>query len=696
LAIHLGQSRQDFERRLDLISKAWGPNRGYVFLAWIDREEQAQSGTRKAGFYEHAYRWPQDREKIIVGMEEHWIHDAYWCPSVFEFDQRKTEYAMEEYALWADLDEVDPAGIDDYPPTIAWETSPGRYQALWIVRNGDMLGASWPGGENQRLTYHIEADKGGWDTTQLLRLPAWPNHKLHYVKDNGGNPPMGQLLWKGGRWYLPDDFEDLPDVGGAGNVAEDIVEAEIDKVDRDTVLGRIKLKLPKHIREYIYARSTDGQDRSSVLWQIERSLADVGCSAIEIVAVIRELVWNKYSGRHDEIRRLILEANKAVDQRPDTDAEDDRDIVAEAAEKPALQNLFTIVSTVKRPEWLVQNIWAQGSCGFIAGQPKSWKSWVALDFCLSVASGRPFLDTFTVLRPRPVIYLQEEDSAALLKDRVEKMWPAKNQARYGLEGDEVWVEPPPDTIRAGEDLPIQSLVRAGFTISDEGWMHWLAGVLEEGCDTWDGGYGLLCIDPLMMAAGDVEENRAQEMTSKVFRPLKQLAEEYKVAICVVHHMRKQGQGQDGIRGGQLMLGSMANHAWAEDSLYITHRRGKLQVEHESKHAEGGKYMLNGLRKAGWQPSVSHNVETSGETMGAPGASSDGSATRARARRNKPPALTALEQLGRGSHTTRRVAQMMGEDATNARALAQLKRLASQGIVRSHNNREWSLTGRGPA
>ena len=28
-------------------------------------------------------------------------------------------------------EEADPREIRDYPPTIAWESSPGRYQALW-------------------------------------------------------------------------------------------------------------------------------------------------------------------------------------------------------------------------------------------------------------------------------------------------------------------------------------------------------------------------------------------------------------------------------------------------------------------------------------------------------------------------------------------------------------------------------------
>ena len=85
-----------------------------------------------------AVMWPRDREKIIEHLNAHTHDDVYWCPSLFEDRRRVMELAMDEHALWADLDEVNPRTIEDYPPTIAWQTSPGRYQALWLITGGDM------------------------------------------------------------------------------------------------------------------------------------------------------------------------------------------------------------------------------------------------------------------------------------------------------------------------------------------------------------------------------------------------------------------------------------------------------------------------------------------------------------------------------------------------------------------------------
>lgn len=583
------------EQQLNLISLAWGDQDGYCFFPWIsgtakDKEERVMSYREGPAFH-----WPHEKDKILEHMRAHTGDDLYWCPSLFEKNERKIEYAMDEHALWADLDEVDPRNLsDDLKPTIAWETSPGRYQGLWLIMRGfDIQGASWAGGENQRLTYHVGADSGGWDTTQLLRIPGWGNHKPQYRKENKGKPYQGKLLWHDkSRRYLPDHFNDLPELDVHTKGMGDVLETEIDRVDRHEVWGKVRLKVNKTVREYMTAREVSG-DRSEVLWQIERELADAGCSVTEIVALVRPTVWNKYAGRADELRRLTSEAYKAIEQRPD----DIVDQLEAEAERPKPYKLGTALKNIKRPEWIVDGIWSIGACGFIAGQPKSFKSWLGLDMASSVATGMPFLGHFRVTNPGPVLYMQEEDGAAILKQRTDKIWPGKQADRMKVHEDGAVVWEPGEEGGDLEDAPLYSYIREGFILSDPSWQSWLDEVMGEL------ELRMLVLDPLMMMAGDVEENRAQEMTSKIFRPLKQLAEKHGTAIALVHHMRKQGQGTDGVRGGQLMLGSVANHAWAEDSLYVKLSRGDLLVERESKHTTSGSFRISRLRNREWTPVV---------------------------------------------------------------------------------------------
>lgn len=587
------------EDALKIISQAWGRQRGWVFFPHIDREAQIRTGMRRAGYSENeAFRWPRDRDKILDHMDSHRNVDLYWCPSIFEYPQRKVENAMDEQCLWADLDEADPRKIDsDYTPTIAWETSPGRYQALWIVKNGDMLGASWPGNENQRLSYHVGADKSGWDTTQLLRIPGWTNHKQEYAEY--GEAPKGKLLWKNRGFFDPQSFEDLPEVEGAlrADQITDALEGEIVNVDRHQVIARIKLRLNQRARDLLYAREAGGE-RSEQLWYLLRCLADAGCTVSEIVAIARDTVWNKFDGRADEFKQLITEATKAIAQRNPELSEKLED---ERAPKPRPSRLAAFLADVKPPEWLVKGIATKGSVGFIAGAPKSFKSWFALDLALSVSTGARFLDHFDIVEPGPVLYIQEEDSAITVKARSKKIWKGKAVDKMKLHTDGSVEWQPGNVDEFDPDIDIYCM--EGFTVSEGHWQEWLDETLAAGMECADGTtkpYALVIIDTLMNTAGDVEENKSQQMTTLIYKPMKLLMRKHGCALRFVHHMGKGGDN-DTRRGGQKMLGGTANHAWSEDSLYLSRFRTGVKMEFESKSAPEKMYTISNLDNFEWQP-----------------------------------------------------------------------------------------------
>lgn len=594
-------TRKDAEKALRLISKAWGRQDGYVFFPWIDRNKQIQTGKRRSGFHEgDAFHWPRDREKILDHMMAHTQHDLYWTCSIFEYPMRREDVAMDEHALWADLDEVDPSTLDEYMPTIAWESSPGRYQALWVAGQGDFQGASWPGNENQRMTYMIGADPSGWDTAQLLRVPGWENHKPEYRREDG-TYPQGKILWSNGPLYVPGDFNDLPEVQVGNEQLTDALAADIDAVDRLAVIARVRLKLNHRARELLSAREASG-DKSDSLWYLIRCLADAGLSTAEIVAVVRETVWNKFRDRHDELRRLIAEASKAIAKRSDeTIAKLEKEEEEDEVERPAPQRLGFLLKNIKKPKYLVQNVLTEGACGFIAGEPKSYKSWVGLDLALSVATGADFLGHFRVQNPGPVLYIQEEDPAPTLKNRSAKIWVTKSTDKFELVHNEneaglYWLPPEQDQ---SFDPNINAYIQQGVVISNEAWQLWLDEVLAAGMDGEP--YRLLIIDTLMMTAGEVDENRSQEMTTKIFKPLKVLSRKHNVAVIVIHHMGKS----DKSRPGQRLLGAVANHAWAEDSIYLSRSGIKdIRIDLESKTIPAAVYRMTEVHNLWWTPQIS--------------------------------------------------------------------------------------------
>lgn len=598
-------SKQEAEKALRLVSQSWGRKQsGYAFFPWIDRKEQRLTGIRRRGFNEGpAFRWPQDREKIIDHILAHnsdsLEHDIYWSSQLFEYPIRREDTIMTEHALFADLDKVDPSTLDEYPPTIAWESSPGNYQALWVAQAGDFLGATWPGNENQRMTYYTGADLGGWFATKLLRLPYSTNYKPEY-RDENGQYPKGKVLWVNGPKYMPGDFADLPEVAVASEQLSDALASDIEGVDRHEVIARIRLKLNHKARELLNAREASG-DKSDQLWYLIRCLADVGLSTAEIVAVVRETVWNKFRDRHDELRRLIAEASKAIAKRSDETLAKLDEEGAEEIDRPAPNRLGFLLKNIKKPKYLVQGILTEGACGFIAGEPKCYKSWFGLDLALSVATGADFLGLFRVQNPGPVLYIQEEDPAPTLKNRSAKIWVNKSTDKFELVHEEeaaglYWL--PPDQDEAF-DPDVNAYIQQGLVISDEAWQIWLDETLAKGMDGEP--YRLLIIDTLMMTAGEVDENRSQEMTTKIFKPLKVLSRKHNVALLVVHHMGKSEKS----RPGQRMLGAVANHAWAEDSIYLS-RSGvnDIRMDLESKTVPSSTYRVQDLDNTAWTPSVS--------------------------------------------------------------------------------------------
>lgn len=68
------------------------------------------------------------------------------------------------------------------------------------------------------------------------------------------------------------------------------------------------------------------------------------------------------------------------------------------------------------PVWTVEKILVSSGLGILSGNGGHGKSWLLLNLALSVASGRKWLDTFTVRRG-PVVIIDEENSLPLLKQR---------------------------------------------------------------------------------------------------------------------------------------------------------------------------------------------------------------------------------------------------------------------------------------
>jgi hypothetical protein len=203
--------------------------------------------------------------------------------------------------------------------------------------------------------------------------------------------------------------------------------------------------------------------------------------------------------------------------------------------------------------WLVESLWTQQAVGILCAQPKSGKSWLALDFAVSVASGTPVLDRFAVPDTGPVLVFPAEDALPLVRDRLAGICKHR-----GVDFDtlDVW-------------LIGSSVLRLDIPRDCEALEDTVAELSPR----------LLILDPLIRLH-QADENSATEI-AKILSFLRHVQRKYATAILLIHHARKHGGGDPGLG----LRGSTEIRAWSDTNLFIRHRRGlELVVEHRAAPA----------------------------------------------------------------------------------------------------------------
>ena len=365
-----------------LVTRVWKEQPGKYFCI----SSKSRRGTWKDKFFIRS-----KFSKVQQYVKDNLDKDLYWCPHGFSEAQRLKDYAVLPHLLWADLDEVNPSQTKPMP-TIAWESSPNRFVGLWVTDKEVTEEI------NRRLTYALGADHGGWDITQVLRIPGTTNYKYK-------SAPRVKVLWSDGPTYtlkeinrfLPKEVDPEPNFG-----------------DAIKVFKKYQKKLTPYARREILNGKPAIGKRSEVLWRLNNDCIEAGMTTDEAFSLLRVSPWNKFAGRSNGDRQLKRELNKILGQKLAVAP------IQAKEEADSGRFLFTPIEDIEEEAvtWVWYPYLARGELTILEGDPGLGKSYLAQMIGLHIVDGKrlPTVKAHKAIKGK-VAYFDTENSTGTVTKR---------------------------------------------------------------------------------------------------------------------------------------------------------------------------------------------------------------------------------------------------------------------------------------
>lgn len=400
-------------------SAVFGDEAGYVFVSTMDHAKKARG---EPGFWsDRAFAYPAQRREILTFIKE---QDANGCDVYFAVqlygkpDARQKTLVRACPSAWSDLDTATPWEIDPQPSVIL-ETSPGRFHGFW--RSPVTMSPYEAEDISRRIAYAQHdrgADLGGWDLTQVLRIPGTHNHKYPDL------PPV-RLLKCDPTPISMDAFERFPTV--------------IDKEDpwdspEDTSSGN---EPPVLLRgwDLEHWQQTNSADKSAWAQRMVAILKEQGLSdRLVEAALVDHPIYvakaaEKWGGKRSAIIADIRRCVRYWKKHPTTTmfegapkgttSTETAPPSADSTEYP-LQTLHELVTTMPtEADQLIEGILWKNRITWVFAPSGSGKTLFVLAAALHMAAGRVFHHQAT--ESGPVLLIEEDSPLSVLAQYVDDL-----------------------------------------------------------------------------------------------------------------------------------------------------------------------------------------------------------------------------------------------------------------------------------
>jgi hypothetical protein len=279
----------------------FGTDTGYINVAYRHNNK----------WVERTFLYPDELPNMLADIEKNWrLGNTYFCPQLLKSKtispgERSTRVKGNVKActvIWADLDKCNP-GLCLVEPSITIESSPGSWQAYWLLRDAQDPEVAETISRN--IAYHHVpdgADKTGWDLTQLLRVPYTKNFKYEEL-------PEVDVRSIQRTYYHIEDFQPYKEsrLNKALGTTDPMPAVLPSEEPLDIIQRHRKSLNPIVFSIFDTVPQPDVEGGwSKILWQLIMLCYEAGMSREEVFVVASASACNKYK-RDNKNPRLLWE-----------------------------------------------------------------------------------------------------------------------------------------------------------------------------------------------------------------------------------------------------------------------------------------------------------------------------------------------------------------------------------------------------
>ena len=474
--------------------------------------------------------------------------------------ERKKPNAQDTYIIAQD---IDGAPIPtDLPPSYYWETSPNKYQGVWILDN--KVNSQEHEILCRKLVKKYGFDPCGVDIVHLYRIPGTVNHK--YATDFKVSGMMGE-----GTVYRKRDFvKHLEDVEIRKSTIVGDEEIKTINADLDNILDEYNA-----MSEFTHEMAID---RSEWAWKLENKLISNGASKEVVKFVLLNApesktkfteatvdaevnrAFAKYEAREEDKDGDEVEPIKRLSKKFKLEEVEAKSLKTVSDKGKTFKSKFNIVRVDEIEEfdptdfWLIEDFWENGSVGIIGAPSKSFKSTFALNLACAVATGKPF--DGREVKQGAVLIIQGENNLSMEQHKI-----------YAITGSTT----PPPIYFVEDNITMEHIHKLENDMRE----------LE---------IKLLIIDPMYLLFGNGDINRHQDIVSRL-ETLSRISKNIGCAIMLIHHSRKLERGAK-IQTAD-MYGSAFIEGWYESMILLQRKsnNSSTMTTYFRNHKSGDVYDL---------------------------------------------------------------------------------------------------------